>query len=119
MRKKKKSLLGPALMVVCTLFLATSQFLMKTASERFSLSIEGILLNWPFLAGLVIAGLAAVIMTVAFKHGDMSLLFPIIALSFVWTTFIAAVVFGEHIGTFVYVGIWLIIMGVIVLGGDA
>ncbi|MBR9702921.1 EamA family transporter [Candidatus Woesearchaeota archaeon] len=122
-RKKQKQnkprMMGPVLMVLCTLFLACSQFLMKIASKTMALSFEGIFLNWAFLAGLVMAGFGAVIMTLAFKHGDLSSLFPLISLSFIWTLLIAALVFGESIHLFAYIGVALIIVGVVVLGGEA
>ncbi|MBR9703540.1 hypothetical protein GOV10_05855 [Candidatus Woesearchaeota archaeon] len=116
---KNLALKGPLLMVLCTLFLASSQFLMKLASKNIAFSFEGIFLNWAFISALAMAGFGAVLMTFAFKHGDMSSLFPLIALSFIWTTIIAAQVFEELIGSFVYTGIILIIIGVVVLGGDA
>lgn len=104
------------LMILCTFFLATGQFFHKIASTRIGLSIEGLLLNWPFLLGLATAGIGALIMTFALREGELSTLFPYISLSFVWTALIATFIFGEQFLFTTGIGILFIIAGVTVLG---
>lgn len=104
------------LMLICTLLLAAAQFFQKTAGERLELSIQGFVFNWPFWVGLLLAGLAAIVMTMALRKGELSKIFPLVSLSFVWTVFIAVIFFGEVLTIAKVVGVALVIAGVVVLG---
>ena len=103
-------------MILCTLFLAGGQLFQKIAGDRLVLSIEGFLFNWPFYVGLALAGIGAVLMTMAFRNGELSKVFPFISLSLIWTVLISIFFFGEAITLATTIGIVCIISGVVVLG---
>jgi len=104
------------LMILCTLFLAAAQFFQKMAGDRLVLSVEGFLLNWPFYVGIALAGIGAILMTMALRGGELSKIFPLISLSFIWTALISVFFFGEVITLATTIGIAFIILGVAVLG---
>lgn len=108
--------MGLGLMIAATLFLALAQFFHKLASEQFV--FPDILWNPYLIAGLVCGGLGAVLVTMALRKGDLSRVYPVISLSFIWTAIIGVVVFGEAISLLTLLGLVAIISGVAVLSSE-
>ena len=55
-------------------------------------------------------------MVVALKHGELSLLYPIISLSYVWVAILSVLIFHETMNALKIAGICVIMIGVAVLG---
>lgn len=106
---------GIWLMFACTILLAIAQFLLKI----FSVNITNFFsfFNWIFLLGLIMLISASLLMTLAFKHGDLSSLYPVISLSFIWTFLLAFLFLHEQITWNILSGLLFIVLGVIFLGG--
>lgn len=58
----------------------------------------------------------AVLLIFALRDGELSILYPIIALTYVWVTILSVVFFNERINAFKAVGVLTVILGVAVLG---
>ena len=58
-------------------------------------------------------------MVLAFKDGELGVLYPIISLSYVWVTLLSPVFFHDNINAFKIVGVLTIIGGVAILGRSA
>lgn len=110
-----------ALVFGCTILGAAAQILMKTGTA----SVEGsgllgfltaIVSNMPLLAGYSLYGLSTVLLVLALRDGELSLLYPVISLTFVWVTILSAFVFQEAITVTKVLGISIIVAGVGVLG---
>ena len=112
--KTKKAI---ALMILCTLFLTAGQFLFKRATTSFGASLAGTILNLPLVLGLVVSGIASILLTYALKHAQLSIVYPFIALSFVWTAFVAVLLLGETLALQTVAGVLIIVAGVAVLAG--
>lgn len=67
-------------------------------------------------AGYACYALFTVIMVLALKHAELSLLYPIMAMTYVWLPLISVLWFGEAINVPIIAGIVVITMGVAVLG---
>lgn len=94
--------------LLCTIFTSVAQLFYKLASQR----LPEIATNWPLFAGAICYILAAGLMMLAFKGGEVTVLYPLIATSYIWVTLIAAFVFGESIGVFKIAGLVLIFIGI-------
>jgi multidrug transporter EmrE-like cation transporter len=113
-----------ALVAGCTLIGAAAQVLMKIgASKLASVNMDAILAdplilltNWPIWAGLSLYGLFTVLLIFALRDGELSVLYPVIALTYVWVTFLSVWLFHETMNPFKACGITVIILGVVVLG---
>ncbi len=70
----------------------------------------------PLIGGLILYGIGAVMMVLALQHGELSVLYPVISLSYVWVAILSVVIFHEHMNVFRLAGISVIILGVAVLG---
>lgn len=108
---------GIILMVLCTLFTAFGQLFFKFSARSFSLSISGILLNYPLIIGFFFYGVGSLLLILALRYGDLSQLYPFIALTFVWVLIIAVTVFHELLNSFKIAAIILIFFGIIFIGG--
>lgn len=95
--------------LLCTVFTSVAQLFYKLASQR----LPQIFTNWPLFAGAVCYILAAGLMMLAFKGGEVSVLYPLIATSYIWVTLISVFVFGETIGAFKIAGLALIFVGIV------
>ena len=113
--QKRRSLL---LVITFTLLAAAGQVLLKLGTNYLKLhpSIAGILTNFPLIAGMALYGLGAALMVVALRHGELSVLYPFISLSYVWVAILSVVIFGEIMNPYKIAGICVIIAGVGVLG---
>ncbi|MFN7993044.1 MAG: EamA family transporter [Bryobacteraceae bacterium] len=106
-----------ALVFCCTILGAAAQVLMKTGANHIPhAGIVGMLTNIPLLGGYCLYGLSTVLLVLALKDGELSLLYPVIALTYVWVTILSFAVFHERINPFKMIGIVLIVVGVAVLG---
>ncbi len=68
------------------------------------------------IAGLILYGVGALMMVLALQHGELSVLYPVISLSYVWVAILSVLVFHEHMNVFRLAGISVIILGVAILG---
>ena len=74
------------------------------------------LTNIPLIGGLALYGIGAVMMVLALQHGELSVLYPVISLSYVWVAILSVLIFHEHMNVFRLAGISVIIVGVAILG---
>jgi multidrug transporter EmrE-like cation transporter len=106
-----------ALILFMTLITSTAQVLYKLAAQQFSFSVVGILLNWPLIIGGILYMISSVMMIIAFKGGDISVLYPLIALSYVWVSLLSPMVFPQDtMNPTKWLGIAFILGGVSLIG---
>ena len=109
------------IVVCCTLIGATAQVLIKSGANHlthagFIGAIVGMLTNPPLLFGYCLYGVFAALLVYALRYGELSILYPVIALTFVWVSIISVVVFHESMNPIKVVGVVFIVTGVAVLG---
>lgn len=106
-----------ALVFCCTILGAAAQVLMKIGANHPPYpSLLGYLTNLPLFAGYCLYGMNAVLLIFALRDGELSILYPIIALTYVWVTILSVLFFQERINTFKALGVVIVILGVAVLG---
>jgi multidrug transporter EmrE-like cation transporter len=106
-----------ALVFSCTVLGAAAQMLMKIGLGHLGQpGIMGYLTSLPLLAGYCLYGLNTVLMVFALRDGELSILYPIIALTYVWVTVLSAVFFHESLNVFKLLGVATVVAGVAVLG---
>jgi len=107
--------------MICALAGSMGQLLFKTGSASVGMSLSSWLTNWRVLAGFFLYGVSAIGFIVALKHGKLSLLYPVIATSYIWVTLLSVWFLGEKANMYHWVGIALILSGVaiIVRGGGS
>lgn len=77
----------------------------------------GMIRNLKLFAGYALYGLNTFLMAMALKGRELSRLYPIIALTYVWVTFLSLFLFpDEHLNFFRTIGIGFVVGGVSILG---
>lgn len=105
--KNKKGIL---LMVVSSLFACVGQLLWK---------LSGAYGLWIMLLGFVCYGIGAVLMLIAYRFGKLSVLQPMLSLNYVLSLFLGAAVLHEPLTVLKFIGVLVIVSGVILIaGGD-
>jgi drug/metabolite transporter (DMT)-like permease len=102
--------------IACTIFTSFGSLLLKTGVNRFSWSIEGAIDAYPILIGLFLYFLGFVLLTLAFRHGELSVLFPFVSLSFVWVAILSLIFLNEKIVLVEIAGFAAIVCGVVLIG---
>ena len=103
------------LVFASTLVNVAAQTAYKYASSTFGWSLSGTVLNVPLLIGLCCYAVSAALLILGFRGGQLSTLFPILALSFVWVVIVAALVLQEHVSIANIIGMAVIIVGVLLI----
>lgn len=103
------------LAMVCALAGSAGQLFFKTGSASVGASLSSWLVNWRVMTGFVLYGVSAIGFIIALKHGRLSLLYPVIATSYVWVTLLSSWVLGEKITGQHWIGIALILSGIVVI----
>lgn len=108
-----------ALVFACTILGAAAQLLMKIGMAHFNPQPLALLMNVPLITGYALYGVNTLMLVLALREGELSMLYPIIALTYVWVTLLSYFVLHEPVSFFKNVGITIIVIGVAVLGrGD-
>lgn len=73
-------------------------------------------LNPALFAGFSMYGVSMVLLVMALRHGELSLLYPVFALTYVWVAILSVVILHESMNAFKLAGIAIIVGGIAVLG---
>ncbi|MBI2140146.1 EamA family transporter [Candidatus Woesearchaeota archaeon] len=112
----EKKTLAVALMFTTTLLTSAAQMLYKIGVKELSFDAYSLITNFPILFGLLLYGIGAVLMVSAFKLGEVTVLYPIIAASYVWVSILSMAFLGEELSLLRWAGIATIILGIILIG---
>jgi multidrug transporter EmrE-like cation transporter len=104
------------MMAGATLLSAAAQILMKIGMHHFSPNLLTIVTNLPLIAGYALYGLFTLLMVLALREGELSLMYPIISLSYVWVTALSYFIFHDTLSPLKLLGIAGIMAGVTLLG---
>lgn len=105
------------LVFLCTLFGVAAQYFIKTSGMQMTtVTVAGLLANWALWSGLILYGFSTILLILALRDGELSLLYPVISLTYVWVTIMSFLVFHESINVFKIAGIAVICTGVGLLG---
>jgi drug/metabolite transporter (DMT)-like permease len=105
------------LMVLCTIFTSTGQILWKLGVMNVSFDNLITFFNLPFVLGFVSYGIGFVLMLLAFRSGELSILYPIVATSYVWVSLISPWLFpSDFMNLWKWIGVTVILVSVSLLG---
>lgn len=89
---------------------------LKAASSRLRLNMISLLTNWHLMAGIVMYGLSSVFFVRGMAQGELSVLYPMVALGYMWTILWSRIFFGEPLTWGKMGGLALIFVGLAMLG---
>ena len=116
LHKQKKTRLSAIFAVIlCTGLVSFAQLMLKIGSARLSFGFLALLSNVPLMLGASAYILGFVIFIMFLKYGELSVLYPIFALSYIWVNLLSAHFLGEALNGFKWAGIASIILGVFLI----
>ncbi len=106
-----------ALVFCFTILGAAAQMLMKIGtSQQHGGGLIGYLTSLPLLGGYCLYGINTVLMVFALRDGELSTVYPFIALTYVWVTMLSIMLFHESFNSLKVLGVTIVVIGVAVLG---
>lgn len=100
------------LVAFCALLGGIGQIFFKLASQSLSFEFMSLVSNWKLWVGLFFYGIATILFVFALKQGNLSILYPIIATSYIWVTIFSMIILKEVFPFYKWSGVLLIILGV-------
>src|SRR3989344_577741 len=88
---------------------------LKKSSAAFSISFSGIVKNKFLIAGLFLYGISVAFFVPALKGGEVSILYPMVASSYIWTSLLSMKFLNEKMNKQKWASILLIIVGIVLL----
>jgi len=112
------------LVVCCTIIGAAAQVLIKKGASALGANPTmlqtalAMVLTPALFAGYSMYGVSTILLVLALRHGQLSLLYPVFAMTYVWVTILSVVVFHESMNPYKLAGIVTIVAGIAVLGRE-
>ncbi len=117
MAEKSSLSTGFLLMVACTIFTSSGQLFWKAGAVKINFYQPLTFFNAPFIAGCLLYVVGSFLMILALKKGELSILYPVIATSYVWVSILAPLFFpNESMNGWKWAGISIILFSICLLG---
>ncbi len=106
-----------ALILLSTIFTSSGQIFLKKGSNQLVLNVLQILTNHPLIIGCMLYGIGAIMLIVSLKYGELSVLYPIYGLNFIWVSILSPYFFpSDSMNLVKWIGIVFVIGGVSLIG---
>ena len=111
-----KTPLSSILLVLFASFIGSfGTVFLKAGADKLERTVRGVLTNWRLAVGVCIFLTSFAMYTVAVKSGELTILYPMVSLGYLWTLFWSRLIFKEPLTRNKFVGIGMILCGVVVL----
>ena len=104
------------LVLFTTLLTSSAQILWKKGSAILAFDIISIVTNYYLIGGIVLYIIGGTLLIISFRGGDVSVLYPIIAMSYIWVSLLSVRFLGETMNAFKWLGVISIIIGIASIG---
>jgi multidrug transporter EmrE-like cation transporter len=111
-----KTPLSSILLIMLASFISSfGAVFLKLGSAHLSRGIRG-LLNWQLAAGIGLFLGSSVPFVMALKHGELSVLYPMVSISYLWAMVWSKIFFREHITGAKIGALAMILLGIVCIG---
>lgn len=111
-----KTPLSSILLVLLAAFIGSfGAVFLKSGAGRLHRQIRTLLFNWRLAAGVGFFVLSSFFFVLGLREGELSVLYPMVALGYIWTLFWSRLFFGEPLTRNKFLGIGLILIGIVIL----
>jgi len=104
------------LVLFCTLLTSSAQLFYKFGVATLSLNFLSIITNVYLLMGMALYIVGGILIIISFRGGEVSTLYPILATSFIWVSFLSIYFLDETMNVFKWAGIFTIVAGIVFIG---
>ena len=99
-----------------TLLTSTAQIFWKSGIEKLEFNLLSIITNANILIGILLYIIGGILLIISLRGGEVSVLYPIFATSYIWVSFLSIYFLGEVMNIFKWLGVFVIIAGIILIG---
>lgn len=105
------------LVLLSTVFTSSGQIFLKKGANQLALDFISLLKNNPLVLGCVLYGVGAIMLIVSLKYGELSVLYPLYALNFIWVSVLSPKFFpSDSMNVVKWLGVFFVIAGVSFIG---
>jgi len=105
------------LVLFCTLLTSGAQIFYKFGVKKLSFNFFSLITNYYLIFGLILYLLGAILLIIALKNGELSVLYPIVATSYIWVSLLSPKFFPtDSINLMKWIGVFIIVTGVSFVG---
>lgn len=90
--------------------------MLKSGAARLHGGLRALLLNYRLAAGVALFLLSSIFYMLGVKQGELTILYPMVSLGYIWTLFWSRLFFKEPLTRHKFLGLGLILAGIVVLG---
>ncbi len=91
----------------------------KRGADNLQFDIKLLLTNYHLIIGVAVYALSTVLYVYALNKGQLSILYPIIATSYIWTLLFSKIFLQEQISLTGWAGVFFILLGVTLIATQA
>ena len=99
-----------------TLLTSTAQLFYKFAADKLSFDILSLITNYELIVGIMLYAVGVVLLILSFRVGEVSVLYPLFATSYIWVSFLSIYFLGEIMNLYKWIGIATIVVGIVLIG---
>ena len=99
-----------------TLLTSTAQLFYKFASDKLSFDILSLITNYELIIGMMLYAVGGILLILSFRGGEVSVLYPLFATSYIWVSFLSIYFLGEVMNIFKWGGVFTIVAGIALIG---
>jgi drug/metabolite transporter (DMT)-like permease len=89
---------------------------LKSGATRLERNFSSLVRNWHLAAGVFFFVASSIFFVLGLREGELSVLYPMVSLGYVWTLLWSRMFFGERLTTTKLAGLALILFGVLLVG---
>ncbi len=102
--------------LLTTLLTSTAQILYKLGIGDVTWSPKSILTNEYMVGGMVLYAVGGILIILALRGGEVSVLYPLIATSYIWVSFFSVRFLRESMNVWKWLGVITIVVGIALIG---
>ncbi|MBS1877626.1 MAG: EamA family transporter [Acidobacteria bacterium] len=89
---------------------------LKAGATRLQFTVASLARNWRLALGVFFFCFSSIFFVLGLKEGELSVLYPMVSLGYVWTLLWSRIFFGERLTMTKLAGLALILIGVLMVG---
>ncbi|UCG36844.1 MAG: EamA family transporter [Candidatus Bathyarchaeota archaeon] len=100
------------LTALCAFIGSVGQLEFKRGANNLQFNVKLLLTNHHLIIGIAIYLVSTAFCIYALSKGQLSILYPIIATSYIWTSIFAKIFLNEPVSTTNWIGVFFVLLGV-------
>ena len=89
--------------------------LLKAGAGRLHRNLSSVVFNYPLAGGVFLFLLSSYFFVLGVRKGELTVLYPMVSLGYVWTLFWSRLFFGEPFTREKFLGLGMILTGIVML----